>query len=282
MILLSVLAIPLLGILIFIALQKPSNDRDWAPEVALHPSIEQRGNEIHIRHIRRFRYPDPDTIVEGHDDQTIALSDIRGVDLFVEPFSPVRGPAHSLISFNCADGRHIAISVEVRRQNKQREASFWLSIFRQYGLFYVVADEEDVVYLRSHIRRDQVYLHPLRLTPEQAQELFLHTLPRIDTLRETPELYSIFSNTCSTNIRDHLNAVLDRPIPFHWSLLLPAFLPEFLYRHGLIDTDLPFEAHQRLALINTKPELYPDLPFSEAIRQGQKKSPETSRWMLKG
>lgn len=268
--LLFILGSILLGILIYIVLQKPSNDGDWAPEVALHPSIEQRGNEILIRHIRRFRYASDGTIAENRGDQTVRLDDIRGVDLFIEPFSPVRGPAHSLISFNCADGRHIAVSVEVRRQNKQRESSFWLSIFRQYGLFYVVADEEDVVYLRSHIRRDQVYLHPLRLTPEQARGLFLHTLPRIDALRETPELYSLFSNTCATNIRDHLNAVLDRPIPFHWSLLLPAFLPGFLYRYGLIDTDLPFEAHQRSALINRKPELHPDLPFSVAIRQGQK------------
>lgn len=270
MLLLFILGSILIGILIYIVLQKPSNDGDWAPEVAFHPSIEQQGNTILIHHIRRFRYPSDTAIIEQHDDQTIDLHDIRGVDLFIEPFSPVRGPAHSLISFNCADGRHIAVSVEVRRQNKQRESSFWLSIFRQYGLFYVVADEEDVVYLRSHIRRDRVYLHPLRLTPDQAQRLFLHTLPRINTLRETPELYSLFSNTCATNIRNHLNAVLDQPIPFHWSLLLPAFLPDFLYRHGLIDTDLPFEAHQRLALINAKPELHPDLPFSAAIRQGQK------------
>lgn len=268
--LLSIFGLVLISILVFIALQKPTNDGDWAPEVALMPSAERHGNDIFIRHIRRFRYPADGTIVEGHDDQTIALDDIRGVDLFIEPFSPVRGPAHSLISFTCADGRHIAVSVEVRRQNKQRESSFWLSIFRQYGLFYVIADEEDVVYLRSHIRRDQVYLHPLRLTPDQAQQLFLHTLPRINTLRETPELYGLFSNTCATNIRNHLNAVLDRPIPFHWSLLLPAFLPGFLYRHGLIATDLPFEDHRHAALINTKPERYPDLPFSEAIRQGQK------------
>ncbi len=257
----------LVGFILFLMSQKPSNDRDWAPEGALLPFITREDDTITLRHIRRFRYEEDGALHEDHFDRTLFLHDIIGVDLFIEPFSPVRGPAHSLLSFRISDGHHIVISVEVRRQKKQRESSFWLSFFRQYGLFYVVADEEDAVYLRSHIRKDRVYLHPLRLTPSQSRSLFLHILPRINELHRTPELYNLFHNTCSTNIRDHLNAILDRPIPFHWSLLLPAFLPKFLYKNGLIDTELPFEEHVIEALTNKKPDQYPGLSYSEAIRK---------------
>lgn len=264
---LILIGLPLIGIILYIISQKPSNDHHWAPEVSILPSVERNKETITLRNIRRFRYSGDGTITEDRFDRTINLNNICGVDLFIERFSSVRGPAHSILSFQFTDGNHIAVSVEVRRRYTQRESSFWLSIFRQYGLFYVVADEEDVIYLRSHIRKDPVYLHPLRLTPSQSQKLFLETLPRIDGLQHTPELYALFSNTCATNIYDHLNTVLKHPIPFHWSLLLPAFLPAFLYQHQLIATDLPFLVHQAKSLINEKPELHPDLSFSEAIRQ---------------
>ncbi len=266
-VLLSILCALTLAFLLVLLTQRPSNDRDWAPDVAILPEGVLSGSKLTLRNIRAFRYREDGTFSERRFDRVISLSDIRSVDLFIEPFSRVIGPAHSLLSFAFVDGSHIAISVEVRRKNNQRSSSFWLSAFRQYGLLYVVADEEDAVFLRSHIRKDKVFLHPLRLTPLQSQKLFLSMLNRINTLQRKPELYNLSSNTCSTNIRTHLNTVLERPLPFHWSLLLPAFFPRYLYEHGLIDTDLPFEEHRKRALINSKPALYPDLPFSEAIRK---------------
>lgn len=253
--------------LAYILSRTPSNHRDWAPDVAVLPEGHRNGNTLTLKNIRAFRYREDGTITEHRFDRTIALGDIRSVDLFIEPFSFIVGPAHSLLSFAFADGSHIVISVEVRRQKKQRLASFWLSALRQYGLLYVVADEEDAVFLRTHIRKDKVYLHPLRLTEEQSRDLFLNMLDRINALRDTPELYNLSSNTCATNIRTHLNAVLPEKLPFHWSLLFPAFFPRYLFDRGLIDTTLPFEDHMRQAYINDKPAQFPDLPYSEAIRK---------------
>ncbi len=262
-----ILLLVAIGYTFLLLTQKPSNDRDWAQDVAILPSGHLSGETLTLKNIRAFRYHGDGSFTEHRFDRAFPINDIRSVDLFIEPFSFVVGPAHSLLSFALADGSHIAVSVEVRRQKHQRSASFWLSAFRQYGLLYVVADEEDAVYLRSHIRKDKVYLHPLRLTREQSQQLFLNILERINALQEKPELYNLSSNTCATNIQKHLNTVLAKKLPFHWSLLLPVFFPRYLYDHGLIDTDLPFEEHLKRAYINDKPARYPDLSYSEAIRK---------------
>ncbi len=264
---LSLLFLLSISLILFLSSQKPSNDRDWAPDVAILPTGRASEGMLTLSNIRSFRYEDNGGMRENRLEKTIPLHDIKSVDLFIEPFSFIVGPAHSLLSFALADGSHIVVSVEVRRQNHQRQASFWLSALRQYGLCYVVADEEDAVYLRTNIRKDKVYLHPLCLTEEQCQKLFLDIMKRVNALLERPELYSLLSNGCATNIRTHLNAVLEEKIPFHWSFLLPVFLPRYLFDRGLIDTRLPFEAHREQALINDKPDQYPDLPFSEAIRK---------------
>ena len=256
-----------IGCTFFLLTQKPSNDRNWAPDVAILPVGQISGETIALSNIRAFRYGDDGSMTENRFEKTLPLHDIRSVDLFIEPFSFVVGPAHSLLSFALADGSHIVVSVEVRRQNHQRHASFWLSALRQYGLCYVIADEEDAILLRTNIRKDEVYRHPLRLTEEQCQNLFLDIMKRANTLLEHPELYGLLSNGCATNIRTHLNSVLEEKIPLHWSFLLPVFLPRYLYDHHLNNTDLPFEEHRKQALINDKPAHFPDLPFSEAIRK---------------
>jgi hypothetical protein len=267
MLTITTLLILAISLILFLSSQKPSNDRDWAPDVAILPTGRLSEGMLTLSNIRSFRYRGDGSVKENRFEKIFSINDIRSVDLFIEPFSFITGPAHSLLSFALANGSHIVVSVEVRRQNHQRHASFWLSALRQYGLCYVVADEEDAVFLRTRIRKDAVYRHPLRLTEKQCQKLFLDIVSRMDILLEHPELYSLFSNGCATNIRTHLNAVLEEKIPFHWSFLLPVFLPRYLFDRGLIDTHLPFEEHLRNALINDKPEQYPDLPFSEAIRK---------------
>jgi hypothetical protein len=257
----------ILGFSIFLALQRPSNDGNWAPDVAILPEGTLCDGIVRMKNIRAFRYATDGSMKENRFDQTFPIEDILSVDLFIEPFSAVIGPAHSLLSFSLRDGQHIVISVEVRRKENQRNASFWLSFLRQYGLIYVVADEEDAVFLRSHVRKDKVFLHPLRLTPEESQKLFLDMLGRINALKTKPELYNLSSNTCATNIRTHLNAVLAKKLPFHPALLFPVFFPRYLFDRGLIDTALPFADHEARAIINDKPARFPLLPFSEAIRK---------------
>lgn len=55
--------------------------------------------------------------------------------------------------------------------------------------------------------------------------------------------------------------------PLDWRILLSGYLPDYLYDHGLIRTDLPLEEIRRKALIKPQGSSLPD-DFSVAIRKG--------------
>ena len=62
--------------------------------------------------------------------------------------------------------------------------------FRQYELYYVVADERDVVRLRTNYRGERVFLYRLRGSPELARRLlvsYLEQINRLATLQVTDQ-----------------------------------------------------------------------------------------------
>ena len=65
------------------------------------------------------------------------------------------GPAiaHIFVSFDFAGGDHLAVSIETRKE-KGEGYSTLKGFFRQYELYYVVADERDVIRLRTNYRHD--------------------------------------------------------------------------------------------------------------------------------
>ena len=69
--------------------------------------------------------------------------------------------AHTHMSWAFTDGQHIAISIETRKEVGESYSAV-AGFFRQYELYYVVADERDVIRLRTNYRGEQVYLYPLR------------------------------------------------------------------------------------------------------------------------
>ena len=76
------------------------------------------------------------------------------------------GPAiaHIFLSFAFAGGDHLAVSIETRKE-KGEGYSTVNGFFRQYELYYVVADERDVIGLRTNYRQDppeQVYVFRLQ------------------------------------------------------------------------------------------------------------------------
>ena len=61
-------------------------------------------------------------------------------------------------------------------------------LFRQFELMSVVADERDLVRLRTNYRKgEEVYLYRLRGTPDQARKFLLDYLRHLKALRERPE-----------------------------------------------------------------------------------------------
>ncbi|MGH7346634.1 MAG: DUF4105 domain-containing protein, partial [Candidatus Rokuibacteriota bacterium] len=138
----------------------PSNTRDWQPDVARLPAAEIAGNLVTLRNVRNFAYPSPTAVVVRWEKRTYDLEQVVGFDMFLSTWG-ARGIAHTISSWEFSDGQHLAISIETRKE-KGEEYSALLGFFRQYELYYVVADERDVIGVRAGPRQEDVHLYRLR------------------------------------------------------------------------------------------------------------------------
>jgi len=245
---------------------RPSNDRAWSPDQAVLPYAEIDGHVARVHNIRNNRYESPHRYAVRYYDRTFDLDSLESAWFVVEPFSGVPGPAHTFVSFGFAGGEYVAVSVEIRKERGE-EFSPLKGLLRQYELMYVVADERDVVKLRSNYRQDDVYVYPVRADRAKVRRMFVEMLGRASRLRERPEFYNTLTNTCTTNIVRHVNAIAPRRVPLSYKVLLPAYADRLAYDIGLLDTTLPFEQARRRYRINDRALRYADSPdFSRLIR----------------
>lgn len=252
---------------VFALLTPPRTDRDWNTDQAILPGITINGDVVTIKNIRNFEYRTTTDYTPAYYDRTINVKNIDKVWYMVEPFSGNSGAAHTLLSFGLIDGSYISVSVEIRKE-KGETFSPIKGFLRQYELMYVIADEKDVIKLRSNYRRDQVYLYPIRADKEKVQSLFLSMLERAQKLQDEPEHYNTLTSTCTTNIVRHINDLVPGKIPYDLRTLLPAHSDALAYELGLIDTDLTFEEARLKYHINERAEKYADsVDFSTKIRQ---------------
>ena len=244
----------------------PSNERDWSPDQAVLPWAETAGSRVTVRNVRFCTYRSKDDYDVTYDSRTFDLTRIRTVGYVVEPFASWRGPAHTFLSFGFEGPNYLAISAEVRKQRGQ-DFSLLKGLLHAYELMYVVADERDLIKLRVRHRKDDVYLYPLRATPDGARRLFLDMLERANRLRIHPEFYNTLTNNCATCIRRHVNKIVKRRVPFSFRLFLPGYSDRLAYDLGWIDTSLPFAEARRAFRINERVLKYADDPdFSAKIR----------------
>jgi len=244
----------------------PSNDRDWSNDQALLPYVVFNEDTVKIFNIRNFSYASTTDYEINYYDKTYYLDELTSIDYIVEPFEGI-GAAHTFISFGFKGEEYVAISVEIRKE-KGETFSPLKGLFRSYELMYVIADEKDVIDLRANHRKNNVYLYPIQINRENMEKLFVDALTRANKLKDSPEFYNTLTNTCTTNIANHINNVSPNKIPWDMRLLLPKNSDALAYELGLIDNSLSLKALRTKHLINNKAELYANDPnFSKLIRQ---------------
>jgi Domain of unknown function (DUF4105) len=228
---------------------KPSNGHEWEVEYARAPVVTRDGNLVHVTNVRDFRYRNRADPIPAWYDATYDIDTLTGVDLICSYWT---GPsiAHVFLSFGFADGRHLAVSVETRRRQGQ-EYSAIAGFFRRYQLIFVIADERDLIGVRTDIRRERVYLYPLRTTPEERKRLFGGYMARATTLAERPEFYNTITNNCTSNIVRIINGGLPRGkrLGVSWRLLFSGYADAFAYDVGRLRGRLPFAELKRRSLI---------------------------------
>lgn len=260
------LAGAMFGYLILIVVLRPSSTRDWAIDQQRAPSSAIAGDEIRIQNVRNIRYRSTTDFDLHWEERRYDLRRLQSVWFVVEPFADWRGPAHTFLSFGFEGGDYIAVSVEIRKE-KGETFSPLRGLLRQYELAYVIGDERDLIGLRANHRHDDVYLYPIRTTPERMRTLFVSMLDRANQIAEQPEFYNTLTNTCTTNIVAHINRIAPDRVPFSYKTLLPAYSDDLAFDLGLIETDLPRDQYRAPHRINDLAARHADsADFSGAIR----------------
>jgi len=245
---------------------RPSNDRDWAVDQAVLPSAEINGNKVSIKNIRNFSYKSTSDYTPNYYDAIFELDKLKNVYFVVEPFSGYVGAAHTFLSFEFEGDRFVSISVEIRKE-KGESFSAVKGVLRQYELTYVIADERDVVKLRSNYRHDKVFVYPIKTTPEKMRAVFVNMLERANKLNNKPEFYNTLFSNCTTNLAKHVDQITPGRVSWNITYLLPENSDRYVYDVGLIDNSLSFEETRIAHYINDLAEKYADSSdFSLKIR----------------
>jgi hypothetical protein len=172
-----------------------------------------------------------------------------------------------MVSFGFDGSDCVCMSIETRKERGESYSAV-KGFFRQFELTYIIADERDVVRLRTNYREGEaVYLYRVRMTPEQGRRFFLDYLRRANELRERPEWYNALTDNCTTAIRTQ-RAAQDRA-PWDWRMLVNGHLDELLFERGTISTNPPFAELKKRCYINPRARAADQAAdFSQLIRVG--------------
>jgi hypothetical protein len=254
-------------ILICWQFQRPSNEGDWQPDVAQLAHAEINGDVVTLRNVRSFDYRTKEDYTPQWKTRTVRLSQLTGIDMAVNYWgSPWM--AHPIVSFQFADAPPICVSIETRKKIGQTYSAIG-GLYRQFSLVYTVAEETDVIRLRTNIRNgEDVYLYRLNITPEQARERFLEYLNTINQLHDKPRWYNAITTNCTTAIRQQQNAA--KRLPSDWRILVNGKGDEMLYeRDYILKGGLDFSELKRRSHVNEAArQTLSDEKFSKQIRAG--------------
>jgi hypothetical protein len=256
-------------VLIWFLLLRPAEDRHWTSEYALPASVSIEGNAVHIRNIRNFQWKTESEAVPAYYDADFALDSASSVDLILSYWAG-EAIAHVFVSFGFSDGRHLAISVETRRAVGQ-DYSALAGFFRNYELFYVVADERDLIGVRTDIRHESVYIYRIRPAVPDAPRLLLHSyLQRVQALAGAAAFYNTLTDNCTTNVITRANAAGPNAaaLRYSWKLLASGYADSYAYDLGRLNQDLAFPELKRRSLITRPPGASITTTFSSDIRVG--------------
>jgi len=252
-------------ILVWFLCIPPSNHRDWMPDVAQLPFADINGDQVTLHNIRNCDYRTETDYTVNTYDKKLDLTKLRSVDFYVVYWgSPMI--CHTMMSFGFGGDDYICISIETRKE-KGESYSAIKGFFRQFELTYVVADERDLVRLRTNYRGEQVYLYRLNTDPAVTRLVFLDYLKEVNRLKDRPEWYNAVTANCTTLIRGHTKPYA-KNAKFDWRMLLNGRIDQMAYERKSLDQSLPFEQLKARSLINERAKAAEaDRAFSKRIRE---------------
>ena len=217
-------------------LEQPENERNWVNDNARLTRAHFNGNVVRLENVRDFTWRTTQDFDERWVEREVRLDQVSKVWLILEYFEPEKPQiAHTFLSFEFEDGQRLACSIEVRREQGERFHPL-KGLGRSFELMYVWATEADAIGVRARCRtRSITHLLEGRVLREESKPaLFESYLKRTNAVAEKPEWYNTITNTCTTNLVQHINDIYPGRVPMGLAWLLPGLSPEMMERERLI------------------------------------------------
>jgi len=257
------------AVLVALFFQIPaSNDRDWQPEVSQTPYATINGDLVTIHGVRNLDYRTETDFTPRWETRTYDLSRLDSVDL-IAVYWGSKAIAHTMLSFGFGGKDYVAISIETRKEIGESYSTI-AGFFRHYELVYIVADERDIIRVRTTYRQPQedVYVYRVRAPLANGRRVFLDYIKTMNEMRKRPRFYNTLTTNCTTGVWLHTKMNPESP-PLSWKILLSGYVPDYLYDLGRLDTTRPFAELERLSLVNARAHAADrDPAFSQRIREG--------------
>ncbi|MBS0378498.1 MAG: DUF4105 domain-containing protein [Proteobacteria bacterium] len=245
---------------------RPSNDRDWAPDVARTAMAEVRGEELTVHDVRDFNWRTDHDFDVRWETRHYDLGAVRTLDM-VTSYWESPAIAHVIFSFGFADGQQLAFSVEIRRESHEQYNEIG-GFFKEFELSIIAADERDVIRVRTNVRGEDDYLYRVRLPQADIRALLLAYVQQMNALARTPRFYNTITVNCTTLVYHMMQRIVGR-LPFSYRVLFSGYLPGYVYEVGGLDTRYPLAELKRLGRITERARAADARPdFSAAIRAG--------------
>lgn len=246
----------------------PSNNRDWAPEFSKTGWVEIKGDAVTFYEYRNFDYQLDGSFTERWETKTVHLSNLKHVDYFQDNFGgKVMG--HPMLSFDFGVDGKVCLSIETRREKGETFSPIG-GMYKMYELQYIFGSEEDIVRVRTNIRKEKVYLYRMNFTPEKSQEIFLASVKTQNDLKNKPRFYHVFRANCTTSLRNQ-SSPKDQENLKDWRMLANGQLDAMIDEKGWIASDgLSFSDLRNQALITPyAQQIHESKEFSALIRKGR-------------
>lgn len=246
---------------------RPSNDRNWAADVAHGVTAEIDGDHVTLHNVRAFDWQSEQKAVEHWVTHRYDMSKLETLDMFTSVWD---NPdiAHLLVSFGFTDGQHLVFSVEIRREADE-EFEILGGFFRKFELVLIAAEESDILKLRTNHRREEVHLYPVALDQTRIREMFLVYLEFGNELAERPAFYNTITDNCTTTVYQ-LATLIKPDMPLDIRLVKSGLLPEYLDDLGGLKEDIVMsERRDRAAITEHAQMIPPSADYSGWIRNGR-------------
>jgi hypothetical protein len=259
---------------IYVLSKRPTHEGNWRVDLVRLPTVAFEGSQVTIHNLRNTCYGPPGSpLTVSYTTRAYSLEDVTRVWFVQESFSAWRAVAHTLVSFEFADGQCLAVSIEAR-VTADEGYSLIRGVFNNFELMYVLGDEQDLIGRRAYYQQHDVYLYPLTLTAEDAQKLLRVILEEANNLLSNPKFYNTLSYSCTSHLFRLFNRVRQGLIPLRVGTIVPGYSDQMLVDQGLIHTEDKDALHTAFYvsdivrnIITTNPDASTDRVFSQAIRK---------------